>query len=258
MSVHAVARPAESTARSRVTFVRLLDVEARRTVSTRAGSLLLTVALAVVVLGTVAALTLGTPGQVSPTAFLLDVAYPLAVVLPLVAIVIVAADPRAHGDRTGARPGQVLGAKALVSAAIAVGVPLLVVALTALGVLASAATQGVDAVWDVPAGQHLRLLLFALVAMAAGFVAALAARRVPAAVVAYLAVFAGLPLLAGAVAGTQLGAVISWVDLGSAAYALQGTTMSGQQWLHLAAASALWLALPAVGGVYRTLRRHSA
>jgi hypothetical protein len=241
------AQAASAATPPSVTFVHLVDAEARRTVDSRAGFWLLTVTLGVVVLGTVAVLTLGAPGDVSSTVFMLDVSFPLALALPVIAILLVCSErsPR----------GPALGAKALVCAAIAVGVPVLVATLGALSVLASAASQGVDAVWDVSVGQHVRLGVFALLAMAAGYVAAVVVRRRTGALVTYAAFALGLPALSS-VAGSLgwYAAVGPWIDLPTAMYRLQDATMPGEQWLHLAAASVLWLVVPAALGLRRALR----
>lgn len=241
------AQAVSATTPPSVTFVHLVDAEARRTVDSRAGFWVLTVTLGVVVLGTVAVLTLGAPGDVSSTAFMLDVSFPLATALPVIAILLVCSEQSPRGPA--------LGAKALVSGAIAAGVPLLVATLGALSVLASAASQGVDAVWDVSAGQHLRLGVFALLAMAAGYVAAVVTRRRSAALATYVVFALGLPALSSVAGSLGWYATVSpWVDLPTAMYRLQGATMPAADWLHLAAASVLWLVVPAAVGLRRALR----
>ncbi len=246
------AQAVSTATSSRATFGQLLDVEARRTVNNRAGFWVLAATLGVVVLGTVAVMTLGAPGRATTSAFMLDVSFPLAVGLPVVAILLVS------GERTASAPA--LAAKAVVCASIAVAVPLLVFTLGALGAVASAASQGVDVVWDVSVGQHLRLAVFALLAMAIGFVVALVTRRMGTALGTYAVLVVAVPTLSDVAAGSLswFATAAPWIDLPSAMLRLQDATMPGERWLHLATASLVWLVVPAAVGLLRRAVRAAA
>jgi|SRR5215212_2889669 len=236
---------------------RLVAVELRKMVNTRAGFWL---QLATVAITAVVVLVRSVVGDAADHTFaaMLDVGVkPAAVLLPIAGILLVTSE---WSQRTGmitfalvpAR-SRVLGAKLLASLVLALGMLVMSVGLVAAGVLI--ASPGVEGSWSDVApligqtaiylgGGMLTGVAFGTVLLAsAPGIVALFALPIAWTAVASLAVFAG---------------VAPWLDTRLALGPMPQEVMSGIQWAHAATALALWMLLPLLVGIWRIARREVA
>jgi hypothetical protein len=141
-------------------------------------------------------------------------------------------------------------------AVVALGLLAVTVALAvaALANVAGAVLLDGAGTWNLEAANARDLVLMQLVAVLQGFAFGMLLMSTPAAIVAYYV----LPLLWSA-AFALIGAledVAPWVDLNSAIAPLySGSSLSGDDWAHVASAGALWVLLPLGLGLLRLLRR---
>ncbi len=243
-----------------VPFGRLVDVELRKTVDTRAGFWLL-VAVALLVVTSAASEFLEPSASWTYRSFLEMTARAVAISAPMLAALAVTGEWSQRAALTTfaltPRRGRVLGAKAVGVAGV--GATIVVVAFAAAGLSALLATTagGVDHVWDVSFGEQLRLVLHLAISLAVGFMLGVVLRHTSAALVGYLLFALVLPLLTSTLAAGQDWIVDTapWVDLSTSLQALLGpAALTGEQWAQLGTTAALWLVIPLTLGMRRLLR----
>ncbi|WP_166849085.1 ABC transporter permease subunit [Isoptericola sp. BMS4] len=247
-----------------VPFGRLVGVEVRKTGDTRSSRWIL-LALGLLAAGACAVVLGFMPSETWTYGTFLDqISYPLALGIPMLAVLSVAGE---WGQRSALttftlvpRRGRVVAAKAAVAAGYVVVTMALAFGLAALCTLVAGAAAGDDAasvLWDVPVGQQLRLVLFMAVAMAVGFTLAVVLRHTAAAMVGYLLIALVLPNLSSLLASVQdwYRDAAPWVEITSAQYNLLGPDApTGEQWAQLGTTVLLWIVLPLTLGVRRLLR----
>ncbi|GAA4889949.1 hypothetical protein GCM10025789_03000 [Tessaracoccus lubricantis] len=237
-------------------FGRLLLVEARKLVNTRAGRWLLVIA----VLASIGAAALSVayfPERTVSAVFFFSF-LPLGLLVPVVAILTATAE---WSQRTGLttfalepRRGRVVAAKLVVS--LLAGVAIMLVsgvftyAAAGIGALAGQSWDGWALDLGVLAGPALNLMLLMLQASAFGLILL----NTPSAVVLYFV----LPQVWTTVVGfvPWLASRAAWLDLNAATEPMFTSLpdMTGQHWLQLACATALWVLVPLAAGVWRFLR----
>lgn len=245
---------------ARVPFHRLLDVELRKTVDTRASAALLAgvAGIAALVIGALA--VWGREDELGLAYLAGSVAYPLQLVVPMVAALAVTGEWTQRGALTTfalvPRRGRVVGAKGAAGLLVAVATSLFSFALSALGTAVGSATRGIDPVWDLSLDAAARLTLLLVVATAVGFAFAVVIRASAPTLVAYLLFMLILPPLSSMLAAVFDGyaAVAPWVDLSTTMSVLSGPSVAGEQWAQLGVATLVWVALPLVLGMRRLLR----
>lgn len=253
-----LTRPASTNSRENpvnpVPFRRLLIVEIRKLVDTRAGRRLLGIcalATAATVWGSIVWIP-----DLTPMALFGLAVTPAALLVPVVAILSATAE---WSQRTGLvtfalepRRHRVVAAKLVVSvlAGVIASAACLVLAMGGLGVAAalgdSAGTWALDGA-EI-AGVTFVLVLTMLQASAFGF----ALLNSPAAIVLFFV----LPTLMTTLSmlSTWFAERAAWLDLGAAGMPFLNGTASGADWTHLASAAALWIALPLLIGLVRIAR----
>jgi ABC-2 type transport system permease protein len=233
---------------------RLVAVELRKMVNTRAGFWLQLATVAITVLVVIVACVVGDAADLTFQSVLNVGLQPAAVLLPVVGILLVTSE---WSQRTGMITfalvpvrSRVLGAKLIASLVLAVAMLVMSVAVVAAGVLA--ASPGVEGTWSDAApliGQSAVYLTAGMV-IGVAFGAILLAST-PAIVLrfalptAWMAVVS-LPLLSG---------VAPWVDTARALGQMTAEVMSATQWAHVGTALALWMLLPLLIGTWRITRR---
>lgn len=242
---------------SAVPFGRLLVVETRKLLDTRAGRGLLLV-IALVTAATVALVLLTSEAEtLTWSSLALASALPQAFLLPVLGILTATAE---WTHRTGLvtftlEPRRLRVGVAKLVAASLVGLAAVLVALL-VGALAN--VVGIiwldgDGSWSLDASQlgGAALLQLIGVAQGVGFGAAIGASAP--AIVAFLV----LPTL-----WTVLGAMVSWLetparwlDLAVTSAPLLEGSMVGADWARLATSVGLWVLLPLAVGTYRLLHR---
>jgi ABC-type transport system involved in multi-copper enzyme maturation permease subunit len=240
------------SATPRVPLGRLVGVELRKLVDTRAGRWLL-IAIAVI---TVAALTvyyLASPASDRTfVRFMAVAAAPQGFLLPLLGILLVTAE---WSQRTGLvsftlepRRSRVLAAKVLATLVAGVGAMATALALAAAATLLAGSTPGWHGVTAATLGKFGILeASWVLEGLAFGLLFLSSAP----AIVTYLVLPQAFTLVAQL--WTGLGQARPWIDLGFTQLSLYEPSMTGQQWAQLGTGTALWILLPFAVGVWRLL-----
>lgn len=243
-----------------IPFGRLVGVEMRKTFDTRAGFWL---AVAIVLVSIVASLAVALwapDAMITFEAFSTAVGIPMAVVLPMVAILSVTSE---WSQRTGLTTftlvpgrGRSIAAKAVVS--ILIGVVSMVIALGVGGVGAyvAAVARDLDPVWATGPTQLALTFLGQCLGLGFGFVLGLLLRSSFAAIVVYLVYWFVLPPLLQLLAALQdwFADLHPWIDLLYNQTLLYDTVPTGEQWAQLGATVSIWILLPLAIGLWQ-LRR---
>jgi hypothetical protein len=233
---------------------RLVAVELRKIVDTRAGFWL---QLATVALTALVVIVRCVTGEAADHTFaaVLDVGIkPAAVLLPVAGILLVTSE---WSQRTGLITfvlvpvrSRVLAAKLLASVVLALGILVVSVAVVAAGVLV--ASPGGAGTWSgagTLVGQSAVYLTGGMVTGVAFGAVLLASAP------AIVALFA-LPIAWTAVASLSVFAdAAPWLDTRLALGPMPKEVMSSTQWAHAGTALALWMLLPLAVGAWRITRR---
>jgi ABC-2 type transport system permease protein len=237
---------------------RLVQVELRKMVDTRAGMWLFA-AIGVV---TVAAVTLflffAEPQDLTFANFAGVALTPQGFLLPILGILLITSE---WGQRTALvtftlepNRARVVVAKVLAALIVSLIAVAVLLGVAALGNVLGSAIQDGDGSWTF-GGQGLSyVLILQIGSIIQGLAFGMILMNSAAAIVTYFV----LPLVFGIVFGlvTALEDVAPWVDIGTAQTPLFefDEALSGSEWAHLGVASLIWIALPLVAGVIRLLR----
>jgi ABC-type transport system involved in multi-copper enzyme maturation permease subunit len=233
---------------------RLVAVELRKMVDTRAGFWLQVATIALTVVVVIARAVAGDAADHTFASVLDAGLKPAAVLLPVAGILLVTSE---WSQRTGMITfalvpvrSRVLGAKLLASLVLALAMLFVSVGIVAAGVLV--ASPGVDGTWSDVApliGQSAAYLTSGMVTGVAFGAILLASAP------AIVALFA-LPIAWTAIASLSfLTDAAPWLDTRLAAGPMPREVMSTTQWAHAATALALWMLLPLLIGIWRITRR---
>jgi ABC-2 type transport system permease protein len=236
---------------------RLVAVELRKMVDTRAGFWMQVATVALTVLVVIVRSVSGDAAD-HTFAAVLDVGVkPAAVLLPIAGILLVTSE---WSQRTGMITfalvpvrSRVLGAKLVASLVLAVAMLAASVGIVAAGVLV--ASPGVEGTWsDAPT-----LIAQAAVYLTTGIVTGVAFGMVLlASAPAIVALFA-LPIAWTAVATLSfLADAAPWLDTRLALGPMPREVMTTTQWAQAGTALALWMLLPLLIGIWRITRREVA
>jgi ABC-2 type transport system permease protein len=235
-----------------VPFGRLVKVELRKTLDTRAGMWLL-IATALLT-GLVLVLFLINAKDKSYVNAIQATATPQAILLPVLGILLVTSE---WSQRTAMvtftlepHRGKVLWAK--VTAAVLVGLALVALALVvAVPVTAVGGTP--DAWHDVTVRLILQYVLLQLLSVVGGFVFGLLFLNTAAAIVTSYALPIAFSIITSIVKSFHK--IQPWVDPGTSQTPLQnGEHLTGTEWSHLLVTSLIWVVLPFAVGMWRVLR----
>jgi ABC-type transport system involved in multi-copper enzyme maturation permease subunit len=233
---------------------RLVAVELRKMVDTRAGFWMQVATVALTALVVIVALAIGDAAD-HTFAAVLDVGiFPAAVLLPVAGILLVTSE---WSQRTGMITfalvplrSRVLAAKVIASLALTAAMLAMCAAVVAAGVLV--ASPPVDGAW-ADAGT---LIAQTAVYLTGGTLTGVAfGAAILASAPAIVALFA-LPITWTAVASLSLFAdVAPWLDTRLALAPLHQEVLSGTQWARVGTALAVWMLVPLVIGTWRITRR---
>ena len=238
-------------------LARLVAVELRKMVNTRAG-LWLQITMVALTAAVVIARRISGEGDDHTFAGLLDVGLqPAAVLLPITGMLLVTSE---WSQRTGMITfalvpvrSRVLGAKLIASIVLSLATLVMSVAVVAAGVLV--ASPGVNGTWSDAATLIGQSTVFLTTGMVVGvaFGAVLLASAP-----AIVALFA-LPIAWTAVASLSFFASAApWLDTRLALAPLHQEVLSATQWAHAGTALALWMLLPLLIGTWRITRQEVA
>jgi ABC-2 type transport system permease protein len=233
---------------------RLVAVELRKMVDTRAGFWLQVAMVALTLAVVVVRLLVGEAADHTFQSVLDAGLQPAAVLLPVLGILLVTSE---WSQRTGLITfalvpvrSRVLGAKVVASLVLAVAMLAMSVAVVAAGVLVS--SPDVEGAWSGAAplvGQSAVYLTTGMV-VGVAFGAVLLAPA-PAIVLRF-----ALPMAWMAVVSLPVfSSVAPWVDNASAVGQMSVGVMSATQWAHAGTSLVIWMVLPLMIGTWRITRR---
>ena len=233
---------------------RLVAVELRKMVNTRAGFWLQVAMVALTVVVVVVRLLVGDAADHTFQSVLNAGLQPTAVLLPVLGILLVTSE---WSQRTGLITfalvpvrSRVLGAKLIASLLLAPAMLGVVVAVVAAGVLVS--SPGVEGTWSDAAP----LIGQSAVNLTAGMVVGVALGAILLTPAPAIVLLFALPMSWMAVLSLPVfSGVAPWVDYASALGQMTVEVMSPTQWAHVGTALALWMLLPLLIGTWRITRR---
>jgi ABC-2 type transport system permease protein len=236
---------------------RLVAVELRKMVNTRAGFWLQVATVAITVVAVIVRSVVGDAADHTFASFLSVGVKPAAVLLPVVGILLVTSE---WSQRTGMITfalvpvrSRVLGAKLVASIVLAVATLVMCVGVVAAGVLV--ASPGVDGTWSDLA----TLIGQSAVYLTAGMVTGVAFGAILLASAPAIVVLFTLPTTWAAVASLSFFAdAAPWLDTSRALGPMSEEVLSATQWAHAGTALALWMLLPLLIGIWRITRREVA
>jgi len=233
---------------------RLVAVELRKAVDTRAGFWMQVAIVALAVVVVVARLATGEAAD-HTFAAVLDVGLmPAAVLLPVAGILLVTSE---WSQRTGMVTfalvpvrSRVVAAKLVASVMLAVALLAVSVGIAAAGVLV--ASPGVDGAWDGVASLVGQSAVYLVGGMLTGVAFGMVVLASAPAIVALFA----LPIAWTAVATLSFFAdAAPWLDTRVALGPLTERVVDGTEWAHAGTSLAVWMLLPLLAGLWRITRR---
>ena len=236
---------------------RLVAVELRKMVDTRAGFWLQVAMVAITVVVVAVRSVVGDAADHTFASVLGVGLQPAAVLLPIVGILLVTSE---WSQRTGVITfalvpvrSRVLGAKLVASLVLAVAMLAISVGIVAAGVLV--ASPGVEGAWADAATLIGQSAVFLTTGMLVGVAfGAILLASAP----AIVALFA-LPITWTAVASLSFFTdAAPWLDTRLALAPLHDEVLSATQWAQAGTALALWMLLPLLIGIWRITRREVA
>jgi hypothetical protein len=260
MSTTTLAAPIRvNTARvhARPGLGRLVAVELRKMVNTRAGFWLQIATVAITVVAVIVRCVVGDAADHTFASVLEVGLKPAAVVLPVVGILLVTSE---WSQRTGMITfalvpvrSRILGAKLVASLILAMATLALGAAVVAAGVLVS--SPGVDGTW-ADAGT---LIAQSAVFLGGGMVTGVAFGAILLASAPAMVALFTLPTAWLAVTSLSFfGDSGAWTDTGRALGPLSREVLNGTQWAQVGTSLALWMLLPLLIGIWRITRREIA
>ena len=231
---------------------RLVAVELRKMVDTRAGFWLQVAMVALTVVVVVVRLLVGDAADHTFQSVLDVGLQPAAVLLPVLGILLVTSE---WSQRTGLITftlvpvrSRVLAAKLLASLVLALAAVVVCLAIVAVGVLIAA--PGVDGTWSGAAAMAGQSAVYVTASIVTGVAFGAILLASAPAIVANFA----LPTAWAALATIPVFASVApWMD--PSFDGMSGNVLSTTQWAHAGTSIALWMVLPLLIGAWRITRR---
>lgn len=239
---------------------RIVAVELRKSFDTRAGLWLLASVGLASLLTTGAVIAWGPDEDFTYSTFTTTIAFPMSVILPIIAALAVTAEWTQRSGLTTftivPHRGRIMLGKVIGLALVAVPATALAFAVGAGGTVVASWISGNDMVWDQDLVAVPYMLLSLILTLAMGLVCGTVIRDSAGAIVAFFVFSFVIPPLLGLLAMTQdwFHDVQPWVDLDYQLTALLRGSFDSQQWSQLAATTGIWLILPAVAGLWTLVR----
>ena len=236
---------------------RLVAVELRKMVDTRAGFWLQVAMVALTVVVVVVRLLVGDAADHTFQHVIDAGLQPSAVLLPVLGILLVTSE---WYQRTGLITfalvpvrSRVLGAKLIASLLWAVAMLAMSLAVVAAGVLVS--SPGVEGTWSNAAPLIGQSAVYLTTGMVIGVAfGAILLTPAPAIVLRFALPTAGLAVVSLPV----FSGIAPWVDYARAVGQMTVEVMSATQWAHAGTSLAIWMVLPLLIGAWRITRREIA
>jgi ABC-2 type transport system permease protein len=239
---------------------RVIKVELRKMFNTRSGFWLMASIVLAALVATTAVILFAADSDLTYATFGAAVGFPMAVILPMVAILSVTSE---WSQRSGLTTftlvphrSRVILAKAISSVTVGVVSMLLAFAIGALGNLVGTAITGTPVVWDMSLTHCLCIVLGNVLGLLTGFMLGVLIRSSAGAIVAYFVYSFVLPGLLGVLAASQdwFASLRPWVDVNFAQGALFNGSPSGAEWAHIGVTGVIWLVVPLAVGLRYVMR----
>jgi ABC-2 type transport system permease protein len=245
-----------------VPLTRLVKVEMRKALDTRAGRWLVIGILALVVVIEVIYAFAAHDSDKGLQNFIQIPGAVLGYFLPIIIIMLVTSEA---SQRNGLvtftlepKRSRMVVAKFLAGIALALGVMVLAVVLAVLGTLLGIATGG-ESDWSLDG--HLvfsALFLSNMIGIFVGFALAMLIMNTAGAIVAYFAYTLILPIAVNILSALSSGFkdVAPWIEFNTAQTPLISSPYSptGEEWAQIAVSGTIWLLLPLAIGIWRLMR----
>lgn len=241
---------------SRVPLARLVRVELRKVIDTRAGKWLLILIAAITALVVVIFLFAADEPDLTYDNFLTATGSPQGYLLPVLGVLAITSE---WSQRTGLvtftlepSRSRVVLAKFVAMVLFGLAAVAVAYALAAGGNGLGMAAQSGDGSWHYSASWVAEVCLGQVIGITEGLAFGMLFMSSAPAIVVYFVAPIGWSVLFGLV--SWLRPAGPWVDLNNATAPLFNHDMTGQAWLHLGVASCIWVLAPLVVGVVRLLR----
>lgn len=242
------------TSSSPVPLSRLVKVEMRKMIDTRAGMWLMVAIVAITALITVIFFFASDQKDQTFTSYMGVMATPQGFLLPVLGILLVTQE---WGQRTGMvtftlepHRAKVMWAKVLAALAFGLLAVVLALVLAALGTAVSGAPHAWQNIGLDDVGKYALLQVSGVLQ---GLAFGLIFLNSAAAIVTYFVLPIAFSILTSV--WSALRDAQPWIDLGSSQQPLfTGDSMTGEQWAQLLVGTLLWVVLPFAVGLWRVLR----
>ncbi len=241
-------------------FARLVRVELRKTVDTRAGFWMITAIGAVAALAVTVVLFTAEPSDLGFETLLSVINLPLMFLLPVLGIMAATSE---WSQRTGLSTFTLEPRRGLVVAAKVVATMLLGVLLIAVSAVVAAIANVLGVVfrdgsgsWAISAAVVVGLVAALLLVVLQGLGFGFALLNTPVAIVAAL-LLPTVWTIASSLTPVLRDAAV-WLDLNRTMEPVFAGAMTGADWAHLATSTGLWVVLPLAVGTWRVLRKEIA
>jgi hypothetical protein len=239
---------------------RIAAVELRKSFDTRSGFWLMWSIVIVSAIATTAVILFAPDDELTYSTFATAIGFPMAVILPIVAILSVTSE---WSQRSGLTTftlvphrGRVVLAKGLVAVGIGVASMIVAMVIGALGNVVGTALAGSDTVWDASVADLSLIVLGNVLGLLTGFMLGVVLRNSAGAIVAYFVYNFVLPTLSMLLAEAQkwFHDLQPWVDVTYAQSALFNGPLTAEQWAQVAVTGLIWLVIPLAIGIRLVLR----
>ena len=236
-------------------LARLVRVELRKAVDTRAGRWLLVLIGLVAVAAAVLTAATDPVSNHNVPHVLGDTSQLVAILLPVLGILLVTSEWSQHTALTTftlvPRRSRIIAAKTAAGTLLGAAATAVCVAVSA--VVLVAADHGQAGLWH-DAGRAIGYaFVFQILNLLLGVGFGLLLHSTPVAIVAYFAVPTAWSILTGTV--SALAGTGRWLDPSTAWNHLAGGTMTATTWAQVATTAAVWIVLPVLAGGWRVLYR---
>ena len=240
-----------------VPLMRITRVELRKMLDTRSGFWLLASIAITAVLVTGAVILWAPNDELTYSTFVSAIGTPMAVLLPLVAILSVTGE---WSQRSGLTTftliphrHRIITAKAISSVLVGAVSVLLAFAVGALGNLLNSAVTSATPVWDVSVTEFLYFLLGSVLGLLIGFMLGILIRASSGAIAAYFIYSFLLPTVFLVLANAQswFKDLQPWIDVTFAQgtlFAFDGA-LTGEQWANIGVTGVIWMVVPLAVGL---------
>jgi ABC-2 type transport system permease protein len=248
------------TAHRALPMTSLIALELRKMFNTRSGFWLMASIAISAVLATTAVILFAPDAELDYESFGAAVGFPMAVILPIVAILSVTSE---WSQRSGLttftlfpRRGRVIAAKAAAAVTVgAVSIPL-AFAIGAVGNVVGTTITGTPLIWNMSFTDGVYIVLGNVLGLLVGFMLGVLIRSSAGAIVGYFVYSLVLPTLFALLATSQswFRDLQPWVDFNFAQGVLFEGGPVGEQWAQLGTAGLIWLVVPLAVGLALVMR----